>query len=379
MSFGIAPKILLEQVRNTAAWALEPGFTTHSYPRALLAADALEHTWQTHEGRFDYFRMLLAAHYTTCATFIPTDVDNRIRFHFWQELHTEDDLRRGIAVLNEASGWPAPEVSEGCIVDPELGAVSGHDGEWLGVRAGALGRAHALGLTALATSLRDELEAEVLREAKIMTRLVQKKGAEIDALCAMASVAHNIGDLARVCDMWAAEGQAQLVDRLRFTAIPKDPVQPFGRLFIVIGEAYKDLLSDSNHRYLPLREPKGLRRARDMIRPFGPFLDAWGERIGRHPMLGERDHADFLGALLAGHERSPEERGYPRAIAGLNRALKGGVDRLASDVPARLRKVLRAGPLRAALDLDARRFDERMRARYTSHFLAPLRACSLTV
>lgn len=374
---SITPKNLLAQARNTAQWALEPGFTTHGYQAALLSANALEQTWETPDGRFDYFRMLLAAHYTTCGTFVPTDVDNRIRFHEWQAWNTEDELRRGVAILDEAAAWPVCEVSEGVTTDEVYGALSGHDGEWLGVRAGALGRAHAIGASELAATLRDQIDAELVREAKLLQRLLVSPGRELEALGAICSIAHNIGDLARVCDQWAAKGDAQHVDRVRYTAIPKQAVAPFGAFFLRVGEAYKDLLTDSNHRYLPLREPRGLRQARDMLKSFGPFLDGWGEKIGRHPLLTERDHGEILAALLAGHERAPEERGYPRAIAGLNRALKGGVDKLAADVPARLRKVLRAGALRPMLDLDARRFEERIRARFVGHFLVPLKQAKL--
>ena len=79
---GLAPEVLLQQVRNTAAWALaEPPDT-----RARSWRDALVHAAETpygHDETGGYFALLLAAHFVTVATFVPTDVDSHIRHHAW--------------------------------------------------------------------------------------------------------------------------------------------------------------------------------------------------------------------------------------------------------------------------------------------------------
>ena len=72
------------------------------------------------------------------------------------------------------------------------------------------------------------------------------------------------------------------------------------------------------------------------------------------------EHGEILAALLNGHAQAPAQQGYLRAIAGMHASLRGGVDRLEGELPARLRKLLRAGAVRPALDLSADRFNARI-------------------
>jgi hypothetical protein len=346
---SIAPKILFNDVRATAAWALEPGFTQASYQEALLRLDR-DVAWPAHE----YFKSLLAAHFTTCATFSPTNVDQVIRFHIWQDAKSIAELDALIAVAYEAIAWPVPEVSDRC-VKLDQGIISGHAGEWFSVLAGALGRAHALGAGDRAEELRGRIERELRFQIDGLQMLAKTPGKEIDAICAIANIAHNLGDLARVCDMWPNKDGTAAADVARYSSFPK---------IASIADAYKDLCADSNHRYLPLRAAKSLRKRRDFLLPLGPCLDAWGEHVARHSSDPER--AEILAGLLEGHAAASSERGYLRAISGMNRGLKGGVDAYERDLPARLRKTLRTGLVRPALDLDAHRFNERMRARFVS-------------
>jgi hypothetical protein len=373
---GIAPSVLFSEVRGTAAWALVPGYTRASYQSALLRLQDPPDDWSAPSQRVDHFRSLVAAHFTTCATFCPTDVDNRIRFHVWQEANNDDELEALYAVACEAARWPVPEVSSRFVkVDaaPEEafchgGVLSGHAGEWFSVFAGALGRAHELSHESLATKIRARIEAELAYEAAMLRVLSKAQGRELDALRAVAAVAHNLGDLARVVEAWPKKTGKAAGDVARYTALPKTPAEPFGALFVALGDIYKDMLADSNHRYLSLRAAKTLRTRHDFLLPTGPFFDAWGSHIAKHC----EDPASVLAALLEGHAASPTERGFLRAIAGMNQH-KGGVDALERDIPARLRKTLRTPPVRQALDLDARRFEERMRARFVSTHRPKLR------
>ena len=163
---GIAPSVLRLQVQNTASWALE-SHAEEPWAVALRSTDDLDERLAVPEARAPYLRLLLAAHYATVGTFIPTDVDQQIRFHLWQGARTVEALRELVKVVDEASLWDPRLVSAKVLDLGDGTTLSGHDGEWLGVRAGALGRALALGDEQTAEALGLALDAELRREAAI--------------------------------------------------------------------------------------------------------------------------------------------------------------------------------------------------------------------
>src|SRR5688572_1175103 len=79
---GISPATLIDQVRNTAPfvfdalWESVAATPTHRYLEIIRS----KHSMPSHES---YFELCLAAHHTTVATFVPTDVDSQIRFKLW--------------------------------------------------------------------------------------------------------------------------------------------------------------------------------------------------------------------------------------------------------------------------------------------------------
>src|SRR5438046_876031 len=97
---GVSPSILLAQTKNTVPFIFDRDFLTapareNSYLHALLELDksvtALARSGDagtplktspqlTHS---QYFELCLAAHHATVASFVPTDVDNQIRFRLW--------------------------------------------------------------------------------------------------------------------------------------------------------------------------------------------------------------------------------------------------------------------------------------------------------
>src|SRR5579863_3928323 len=129
---AIAARILFEQVRSTAGWVLDgPVAPDTSFRAVLRDLGAAE------RGGLAYFRAMLAAHFATVATFVPTDVDANIRHHALTALAL-DELELACGLIDEAAGWDVRLVSARVV---EVGSpLSGHDGEWLAVRAGALGR-----------------------------------------------------------------------------------------------------------------------------------------------------------------------------------------------------------------------------------------------
>src|SRR4051794_18119026 len=143
---GIAPSLLLEQVKGTAPWAfaIEPKLPAI---KVLETTPEIEKRWLASGGGEDYFVALLAAHFTTVATFCPTDVDARIREHAWSGLSRER-LASAVARVEEVAQWAVPPVTARHLV---LGGevLAGHQGEWFSVMAGALGRALAISDTAI--------------------------------------------------------------------------------------------------------------------------------------------------------------------------------------------------------------------------------------
>src|SRR5262249_25571749 len=153
-----APALLVEQVKNTAPWLWADERSTAA--TRVLDASAGTAGDEAYRGkdRVGYLGVLLAAHYATVATFVPTDVDARIRHHAWTELAWGDAVEAACAVVQAVAAWPADAVSARVVA-----GISGHDGEWLAVRAGAIARAAALGHDELVARLADQVDAEIAR------------------------------------------------------------------------------------------------------------------------------------------------------------------------------------------------------------------------
>src|SRR5262249_19623436 len=138
-------------------------------------------------------RALLAAHFATVATFVPTDVDARIRHHVWSAMQTAEEIAAACDVVDEVASWDARWVSARTVDDGER-SLSGHDGEWLGVRAGALGRASALGASELVERLVENIDSELAREERMFVN-AWKEGAPAARTLSIATIiAHNLGD-----------------------------------------------------------------------------------------------------------------------------------------------------------------------------------------
>jgi len=358
---GIAPRLVVEQVKNTAAWLWDE-------PRAAGATNALGDCGSGSEDRLAYLRLLLAAHFSTVATFVPTDVDARIRHHAWVEIESAEALAQACDVVDDVASWDARLVSARTLdvgADPGSGSISGHDGEWLGVRAGALGRAAAIGAADLVERLVADLDRELAREEQVFVEAYQGNAPARRVLSAATILAHNLGDLSRVVDAWPGKGKlADLAARYTRLGHPDGPARR--PAFVAAGALNKALMALENHRFLFLRKPRGLRTSRALLLPIGPWFDAWGENIARHEGLEDRDRAEVVTGLLEIHASSPEQLGCLRALAGIHRATRGGLEVHVPNLPARLRKDALRGKVRDALDVAPDHFDARIDRRYRS-------------
>ena len=317
-----------------------------------------------------YFKTMLSAHFATVATLVPTDVDAHIRHHIWQEIETDEDLDSALDIVDEVAGWDARPVSARVV---ELGrendgrCLAGHQGEWLSVRAGALGRALWMNASEQVERIRESIDKELLFEVEAFREARARKDAWLALRCA-TTLAHNLGDLSRVVEAFGkgtphrdemVEHYASLGHTTNFGAN-----LDLRREFALAGHLNKAVMAHENHRFLPLREARGLRQKRAFIVPLGPLFYDWGKTVGSDRTLEENEQADVLSALLHGHEQAPHLIGYPRAIAGFHDGYAGGIERLEKKVPARLRKFIAKGAVRDALRLPEERILQRLELSY---------------
>jgi hypothetical protein len=358
---GIAPGVLAQQVAATAPWIVD----TDLAPSALVRGAAeVEEQWKLDARTDGYFPLLLAAHFLTVATFVPTDVDSRIRHHAWVDAEPER-LARQLDAVDLAATWDSRVVSARTVADPRdpsARAISGHDGEWLSVWAGALGRALVLEDQASADRCLAAIEASLARQAEVYAA-VERDSALLPELVRAATVlAHNAGDLSRVVEEWPKRPAIER-HRTRLMKLGHERGERFGGAFLRAGVLNKALTAIENHRFLALRAPRALRRARELLLPIGPFFDDWGALVGRSPLLEHEDRAQVAEALLETHVRGPDQQGCLRALAALHQNAPGGLDRLAPDLPARMRKLVSAGPVRDAMKTPRATFEGRYLAK----------------
>jgi hypothetical protein len=333
---GISPEILLSQVQSTMPYLFEDaaaGTSVRSLEPARFVREnekpgkALDH--------FEYFRLCLSAHYLSCGTPVPTDVDNQIRLKLWPaRLPIETAIRMAELVL-QARRWNFIPVSTRYAYGAKDGpcakeAVDGHLGEWFTVAAGAycgLKRYAAPEAAAKRGELFAEISDEVRRHSEIFGSLMIA-GDGVGCLKASASLAHNFGDLDRVMDMWELGIEDPL--RLEFYRLGITPydanrkLRYSGRLWIA-GELYKSPIDGSamaleNHRHFALRKPRALRRSPEFLIPTGPFFDHWGRTVARGLVTPEgapsEETHEVIDALVRGWDLLAKTVGYGRALRG---------------------------------------------------------------
>ncbi|MBN8609693.1 MAG: hypothetical protein J0L92_03880 [Deltaproteobacteria bacterium] len=355
---GIAPELLVSQVKNTAPYVFDDhpdGAAIRQTPPARFVLDfapvdePLSH--------FAYFRLCLSAHYLSCATLVPTDVDNQIRHKLWVGLPVKEsslaitlDMAR---LVLESRRWDFLPLTtresfgaKGSAL--EHTPICGHFGEWFTVAAGAyaaLARFEQPEAKAARATLLDTIGEVTRLHAEVFGSLWRAKDG-VGALRAAATIAHDFGDLDRVIDMW----DVPITDPLRLqyrglTLSPFDPERRLryeGRLWAA-GELYKSMIDGSsmaleNHRHFALRKPRGLRSHPALRVPLGPFFDAWGDEVAAR-LEGEA-LLEVIDALVQGTERMPKTQSYTRALHAI-RAAHPEHDALSAAVAKTHRAVLK--------------------------------------
>lgn len=348
MAMGIAPGPLLEWTRNAAPFLFgEPG---PSGP-ALRYLDVLRLYAGEPLGPERYYELCLSAHWATAGSFVPTDVDNAIRWKLWQQAPAERVEAQARLVL-ESLGWDYAPVTARRIGCGE-GRLSTHEGTWFSVAVGAYAACRGP-LPRMADEILAAMRAEAEREDRVFSE-VSGAGDGVATLKACALIAHNFGDLDRVADQWELPADAPLRAALYDAAKPGSPL--FGGRLGWAGSVNRRFLGADNHRHYPLRGPRCLRRSADLLIPVGPFFDDWGRTVGRHPALSREDAAEVVRALLDGWSRLHAPAGYARALAGIVEVFPGGRRALGKLLPGGDRRMLESGALKRAMDVPQPRFE----------------------
>jgi len=342
---SIVPTLLIEQVRMAAPFLFdgpERGGAAFRYIRVLRAYDGRRLT------ALEYYELCLCAHWATAGSFVPTDVDNGIRWKHWQDVQpglVEEQAK----LVVEALSWDYAPVTAKLAGAGEL-RLSTHEGTWFSVAVGAYA-ACLEALPAYSTVVLAAMQNEAVREDRAYAAITSP----IEKLKASALIAHNFGDLDRVVDQWELKTNDALRASLYDAAKPGSPL--FGGRLGPAGLIHQKHMGADNHRHYPLRAAKGLRKSADLLLPVGPFFDDWGRRVGRHPALTPEDIAEAVRALTDGWTRMHEPAGYARALAGILEVYPGGRRALCKLLPAKDARMLESGSLKAALDVPQERFE----------------------
>ncbi|MFI5361750.1 MAG: hypothetical protein ACHQ49_07250 [Elusimicrobiota bacterium] len=347
---AIAPDNLVGQVRTTAPFLFDGDAPAEDGPRGFVrrlrdyAGGGLSPS--------DYYLFCLSAHWATAGTFVPTDVDNAIRWKLWQDVSPNQAAAQAEHVLAAAS-WDYSPVTARVVRGADGDLLSTHEGTWFSVAVGAYAACRDK-RPELAERVLEAMRREAERERAFFAALADA-GDGLRILKASALIAHNFGDLDRVADQWELPAADPL--KRAFYDAAKPGSRLYGGLLGWAGELNQKFLSADNHRHYPLREPRGLRRTADLLIPVGPFFDDWGGSVARHPALTREEVAEVVRALLDGWTRLHEPAGYARALSGIVETFPGGRQALGKLLPGADRRQLESGPLKFAMDVPRARFE----------------------
>jgi hypothetical protein len=356
----IAPETLIAQVRSTAPYIDEllPPAEEKRLPELGGSPDGFLRiigSWQNilrdslapEEQLQDYFALCLACHHATVATFVPTDVDTKIRGIVWRDSRDPDVLRPMLRLALAARAWTEDGISV-----RSVRGVSGHNGEHWSATAGGLGRMVELGDTASADEALAAIETEIDRERRIFDETAAERGAELDLLRLSMTLAHNRGDLTQGMGFWKKTAvTVPLMEHLAARA----------RFALAVRMYQHTGLDAEGHRHYPLRPVKALRRSSATLLPLCPFLDEWGSVATEL-----EESSEVLAALVTGCEKLKGQQGYYRAIAGMRAASSSAFERAASRMPNGAQRLLRSAGMRKLIDVPRISFESMMRKRATT-------------
>ncbi|MHC4375044.1 MAG: hypothetical protein ACYS26_00455 [Planctomycetota bacterium] len=377
-TFGgfIGPGNLLEQVRIAVpylfagpfAWdealpegarLIELGAGPDGWRRILAAGERLGSSEEPTPAEIsDYFALCLAAHWATAPSFVPTDVDTKIRAALWSDQSDADELARMEQFALGLADWRLGPFSARDVRLPQDDVLSGHDGERLSVWVGALVHAASRGDDAGEARWLEAVRRELQREADAFDGLWRTSRPNLDGVRAASLLTHNAGDVNQALESPAGR-KLKAAWKTELSRLAQEEGQRFGGAYARAAAIYNAGLSAEGHRNYPLRKAKPLRAHPELLLPIGPFLDAWGERLATSAHLSEEGRGEVLAALLTGCRKVAGQSGYFRALAGFAEAWPGGLEdkRLGRMLSAAQRRELKDSELRKRLQVSRGAFE----------------------
>ncbi len=307
----------------------------------------------------NYFSICLAAHHATVGSYVPTDVDSKIRFHLWQN-RNPDSVRIMGDLTRHALRWNLSEVTTGFSQFGNAGPVSGINGEILGILAGALAASVDHELATEAELIATTLDQELARQMSEVRAVLSLKEPEIPLLRLSTAIMHNLGDLNQGIKYWPADSRYDIW-RNRYYRLGHESRGDFGRFCNLVGALVRGVMAPEGHRNYPLREVAALRRSRDFLFPVSPFLDQWGAVLGKHADLTQSERVEIVAALLKGIATLPGQRGYARALVGFFETYCGSIGDFEKQLPTKARATLKDSRVRQSLQTKRFSFESSLR------------------
>jgi len=309
---GISSKLLFSQIEGSSPYALS---IESSAPFILEIQNYKTRPHDYYESNlFNYFFISMCAHWSTCGSFCPTDVDNNIRYNLWRRKDTPNSLEAMWNLTLESLHWDYKGVSNKIIYHPDEPSwrLSYHEGTWFSVAVGAYAATLHYKNAEYRKKLYDLMAWEMEKEQKIAEYWLKNDLLTFIKLTALIS--HNLGDFDRVVEMWKIPENDPLVKNLYKLSLKPNT------LFNLMCEYYKKYLSIDNHRNFAYRAPKCLRKSETLLLPIGPFHEAWGENIAKTNVLNEDEKTEIIIAMASGFVKLPGDTySYARAYHGFKK------------------------------------------------------------
>lgn len=331
---GIAPNLLLKDVEITAPFLFKGEINLEGKERAYLSKlvfykknlNALKYI-----NLSEYFYLCMAAHWATAGTYVPTNVDNQIREGLWKHKEIGGHIEKMARITIDSWNWNYEEVTNRKSYNPDKGQVlSTHEGTWLSVAIGAYNALIKYKKETLAREVAEVILEEISKEEKLLNYLREKRD-HINFLRSTALMAHNFGDLDRVIDQWQMPEDDSF--RKRIYKLGHQLNDSYSPILSYAGQVNKKFLSVENHRHMSLRQAKSLRRSYKSLVPVGPFMDEWGEMLGKSQDLTPSEKGEIVISLFEGFKRQDHAYGYARAYGGIMRGLSHDTNSLEAHLP----------------------------------------------